>query len=79
MIPSQIYTLNIDNPTDCAKKFISNHNVGMILFAGIVLGNLMKKKKKTKSSMEEEDNPEKQGKYQTVAPEETKTIGKIYN
>lgn len=38
----QIYSLNINNPTDCAKKFISNHRVGMILFAGIMLGNLMK-------------------------------------
>lgn len=42
-ISSQIYTLNINNPTDCAKKFVSNHRIGMILFTGIVLGNLMKK------------------------------------
>ncbi|XP_071644168.1 4-hydroxybenzoate polyprenyltransferase, mitochondrial [Temnothorax longispinosus] len=42
-ISNQIYTLNINNPTDCAKKFMSNHKVGMILFIGIVLGNLMKK------------------------------------
>ncbi|XP_070165413.1 4-hydroxybenzoate polyprenyltransferase, mitochondrial [Polyergus mexicanus] len=42
-ISNQIYTLNINNPTDCAKKFISNHRVGMILFIGIVLGNLMKR------------------------------------
>lgn len=42
-VGNQIYTLNIDNPTDCANKFISNHRVGMILFIGIVLGNLMKK------------------------------------
>ncbi|KAH8311464.1 hypothetical protein KR044_006480, partial [Drosophila immigrans] len=39
---SQIYSLNIDNPTDCAKKFISNHQVGLILFLGIVLGTLLK-------------------------------------
>lgn len=38
----QIYTLDIDNPNDCAKKFISNHSVGMFLFIGIVLGNLLK-------------------------------------
>ncbi|KAH8398650.1 hypothetical protein KR215_008742 [Drosophila sulfurigaster] len=38
----QIYSLNIDNPTDCAKKFISNHQVGLILFLGIVLGTLLK-------------------------------------
>ncbi|XP_011152626.1 4-hydroxybenzoate polyprenyltransferase, mitochondrial isoform X2 [Harpegnathos saltator] len=41
-ISNQIYTLNVNNPADCAKKFTSNHRVGMILFAGIVLGNLMK-------------------------------------
>ncbi|KAI9584901.1 hypothetical protein GQX74_006796 [Glossina fuscipes] len=39
---SLISSLNIDNPTDCAKKFISNHQVGLILFIGIVLGTLMK-------------------------------------
>ncbi|XP_034485926.1 4-hydroxybenzoate polyprenyltransferase, mitochondrial [Drosophila innubila] len=38
----QIYSLNIDNPSDCAKKFISNHQVGLILFLGIVLGTLLK-------------------------------------
>uniref|UniRef100_A0A1A9WML0 4-hydroxybenzoate polyprenyltransferase, mitochondrial n=1 Tax=Glossina brevipalpis TaxID=37001 RepID=A0A1A9WML0_9MUSC len=41
-IVHQIYTLNINNPTDCAKKFMSNHQVGLILFIGIVLGTLMK-------------------------------------
>ncbi|XP_033218543.1 4-hydroxybenzoate polyprenyltransferase, mitochondrial isoform X2 [Belonocnema kinseyi] len=38
----QIHTLDIDNPKDCAKKFISNHSVGILLFAGVVLGNLVK-------------------------------------
>lgn len=38
----QIYSLNIHNPTDCASKFISNHQVGLILFLGIVLGTLYK-------------------------------------
>ncbi|XP_055848985.1 4-hydroxybenzoate polyprenyltransferase, mitochondrial [Episyrphus balteatus] len=42
----QIYSLDIDNPTDCAKKFISNHQVGLILFLGIVLGTVMKSKEK---------------------------------
>lgn len=41
-LANQVYSLNINNSADCAKKFISNHRVGMILFAGIVLGNLMK-------------------------------------
>ncbi|XP_073815999.1 ubiquinone biosynthesis protein COQ2, mitochondrial [Musca autumnalis] len=38
----QIYSLNIDNATDCAKKFFSNSQVGLILFLGIVLGTLLK-------------------------------------
>ncbi|XP_014224729.1 4-hydroxybenzoate polyprenyltransferase, mitochondrial [Trichogramma pretiosum] len=38
----QLYTLDINDPKNCAKKFISNHRVGMILFAGIILGNLAK-------------------------------------
>lgn len=42
----QIYSLDIDNPTDCAKKFFSNHQVGLILFLGIVLGTLLKAKDK---------------------------------
>ncbi|XP_046747809.1 4-hydroxybenzoate polyprenyltransferase, mitochondrial isoform X3 [Diprion similis] len=45
-LANQIYTLNIDNPTDCANKFVSNHRVGLILFTGIVLGNLLRSKKK---------------------------------
>ncbi|XP_076179098.1 ubiquinone biosynthesis protein COQ2, mitochondrial isoform X2 [Ptiloglossa arizonensis] len=39
---NQIYSLNINNSADCARKFISNHRIGMIVFAGIVLGNLVK-------------------------------------
>ncbi|XP_011883100.1 PREDICTED: 4-hydroxybenzoate polyprenyltransferase, mitochondrial [Vollenhovia emeryi] len=42
-ISNQIYTLNVNDPTDCGNKFRSNHKVGMLLFLGIVLGNLMKK------------------------------------
>ncbi|KAK1117036.1 Para-hydroxybenzoate--polyprenyltransferase, mitochondrial precursor (PHB:polyprenyltransferase) [Melipona bicolor] len=45
---NQIYSLNINNPADCAKKFISNHRIGMILFTGIILGNLMKNSKSKK-------------------------------
>lgn len=40
----QIYTLDIDKPEDCWKKFNSNRNVGVLLFTGIVLGNLWKRK-----------------------------------
>uniref|UniRef100_A0A182QNK7 4-hydroxybenzoate polyprenyltransferase, mitochondrial n=1 Tax=Anopheles farauti TaxID=69004 RepID=A0A182QNK7_9DIPT len=39
----QIHSLNINNPKDCATKFISNHQVGFLLFLGIVLGTLYKK------------------------------------
>ncbi|XP_076646377.1 ubiquinone biosynthesis protein COQ2, mitochondrial [Halictus rubicundus] len=55
-LANQIYSLNINNPTDCAKKFISNHRVGMIIFAGIVLGNLMKES--TKKTGDEEQKTE---------------------
>lgn len=41
-LAQQIYSLNIDNPNDCARKFISNHQVGLLLFVGIVLGTLLK-------------------------------------
>lgn len=45
-VAHQIYTLNIDDPTDCAKKFISNHYIGLILFGGILLGVFMQKSPK---------------------------------
>lgn len=38
----QLYTLKIDNPSDCGRKFMSNQRVGLILFLGIVLSNLLK-------------------------------------
>lgn len=41
-LAQQIISLNIDNPTDCAKKFISNHQVGLLIFIGIVLGTYLK-------------------------------------
>lgn len=44
-LASQIVTLNIDNASDCASKFMSNVQVGFILFCGIILGNLLKKEK----------------------------------
>lgn len=42
-LASQLFTLNVNNPADCASKFISNAQVGFILFCGIILGNLLKK------------------------------------
>jgi len=38
----QIFTLDIDNREDCAKKFRSNRHVGLLLFFGIVSGTYMK-------------------------------------
>ncbi|XP_045392640.1 4-hydroxybenzoate polyprenyltransferase, mitochondrial isoform X1 [Lemur catta] len=53
----QIYTLDIHTPEDCWNKFTSNRTIGLILFVGIVLGNLWKEKtdttkKNTESSVE---------------------------
>ncbi|XP_034952314.1 4-hydroxybenzoate polyprenyltransferase, mitochondrial [Chelonus insularis] len=50
-LAEQISTLKINDPTDCAEKFISNSIVGFILFTGIVLGNLLKSS--NQSSQEE--------------------------
>lgn len=48
----QIHSLNINNPKDCATKFISNHHIGLILFCGIVLGNLLKNKQNKEQILE---------------------------
>ncbi|KAL2092828.1 hypothetical protein ACEWY4_012626 [Coilia grayii] len=40
----QISTLDINKSEDCWKKFASNRNLGLTLFFGIVISNLMKKK-----------------------------------
>ncbi|MBZ3881050.1 4-hydroxybenzoate polyprenyltransferase, mitochondrial [Sciurus carolinensis] len=41
----QIYTLDIHKPEDCWDKFTSNRTIGIIIFLGIVFGNLWKEKK----------------------------------
>ncbi|XP_012223925.2 4-hydroxybenzoate polyprenyltransferase, mitochondrial [Linepithema humile] len=69
-ISNQIYSLNINNPNDCAKKFISNHRVGMILFAGIVLGNLIKTSLTKKQNQENE--VEEEEKYPTAVLDKNK-------
>ncbi|XP_052448015.1 4-hydroxybenzoate polyprenyltransferase, mitochondrial [Carassius gibelio] len=38
----QIYAVDINRPEDCWKKFASNRNLGLLLFLGIVTGNLWK-------------------------------------
>uniref|UniRef100_A0A9J8ABS5 4-hydroxybenzoate polyprenyltransferase, mitochondrial n=1 Tax=Cyprinus carpio carpio TaxID=630221 RepID=A0A9J8ABS5_CYPCA len=40
----QIYTVDINRPEDCWEKFASNRNLGLLLFLGIVTGNLWKKR-----------------------------------
>lgn len=41
-LANQIYTLDINKPEDCWKKFVSNRNLGILLFFGIVTANLWK-------------------------------------
>lgn len=38
----QIYTLNMDDPHDCARKFVSNRHVGFLVFLGIAFSSLVK-------------------------------------
>jgi 4-hydroxybenzoate polyprenyltransferase len=38
----QIYTLDINNRDDCARKFLSNRWVGLLLFLGILSGTFLK-------------------------------------
>ncbi|XP_063232960.1 4-hydroxybenzoate polyprenyltransferase, mitochondrial [Bacillus rossius redtenbacheri] len=49
-LAKQLYTLDINSPKDCSTKFISNQRVGLILFIGIVLSNLLKSKEGTNQS-----------------------------
>lgn len=49
-LAQQITSLNINNPTDCAKKFLSNHQVGLLLFIGIGLGTYLKQVKDNSST-----------------------------
>ncbi|XP_070820834.1 4-hydroxybenzoate polyprenyltransferase, mitochondrial [Chaetodon trifascialis] len=50
----QIYTVDINKPEDCWKKFVSNRNLGLLLFLGIVAGNLWKERRETLLQNEEE-------------------------
>ncbi|XP_062596610.1 4-hydroxybenzoate polyprenyltransferase, mitochondrial-like isoform X2 [Saccostrea cucullata] len=43
-IAHQLYTVDLENPDDCAKKFRSNTQLGCVMFLGIVFGTLLKKK-----------------------------------
>ncbi|GAB0093722.1 4-hydroxybenzoate polyprenyltransferase, mitochondrial [Sergentomyia squamirostris] len=50
-VAHQISTLDINNPQDCANKFLSNHQVGLLLFIGIVLGTLLQNPEAEKKQM----------------------------
>lgn len=50
----QLYTLDIHSPKDCSYKFLSNKNVGLILFLGIVLSTLLKSEKTSNSKKQQE-------------------------
>ena len=39
---NQIRTLDIDDREDCARKFVSNRRVGLVIFLGIVAGTYLK-------------------------------------
>lgn len=43
-VATQLATLNINNAKDCSEKFISNSQIGLILFCGILAGTFLKKK-----------------------------------
>ncbi|XP_075879121.1 4-hydroxybenzoate polyprenyltransferase, mitochondrial [Nelusetta ayraudi] len=53
----QIYTLDTNKPEDCWRKFVSNRNLGLLLFLGIVAGNLWKERKDTVLLNEKESRP----------------------
>ncbi|XP_051785636.1 4-hydroxybenzoate polyprenyltransferase, mitochondrial isoform X3 [Erpetoichthys calabaricus] len=40
----QIFTLDINKPEECWKKFTSNRTLGLLIFIGILAGNLWKNK-----------------------------------
>ncbi|XP_022302961.2 4-hydroxybenzoate polyprenyltransferase, mitochondrial-like isoform X1 [Crassostrea virginica] len=48
-IAHQLYTVDLNNPDDCAKKFRSNSQLGLVMFLGIVLGTLLKKEEESSS------------------------------
>lgn len=47
-LAQQITSLNINDPGDCARKFLSNQQVGLIIFLGIAFGTYLKMAKDSK-------------------------------
>nr|XP_053652721.1 4-hydroxybenzoate polyprenyltransferase, mitochondrial-like [Cherax quadricarinatus] len=54
-IAKQVWTLDINNPSDCGQKFRANRHIGLLLFAGIIGGTLLKSRHT--STDNPEDNP----------------------
>uniref|UniRef100_K1R500 4-hydroxybenzoate polyprenyltransferase, mitochondrial n=1 Tax=Magallana gigas TaxID=29159 RepID=K1R500_MAGGI len=54
-IAHQLYTVDLNNPDDCASKFRSNTQLGFVMFMGIVLGNLLKKEEKSSDKSVEQE------------------------
>ena len=52
----QVGTLDIHNPEDCAKKFVSNRRVGLILFLGIIAGTYMKETQSEREGLQKQLN-----------------------
>lgn len=48
----QIYSLNINDPSDCARKFVSNHQIGLLIFLGIALGTYLNANSDTKHAQQ---------------------------
>ncbi|XP_042907888.1 4-hydroxybenzoate polyprenyltransferase, mitochondrial [Parasteatoda tepidariorum] len=48
MLASQISTLKIDDPESCWKAFKSNRKIGLVIFLGLVCGNLFKEESDSK-------------------------------
>lgn len=51
----QLYTVDLNNPDDCASKFRSNTQLGFVMFLGIVLGNLLKKEEESSDKSVEQE------------------------
>lgn len=54
-LAKQLVTLDVDNVTNCMKNFVSNTQVGIILFCGILLGTLLKKETETQKRTKDEE------------------------
>lgn len=53
----QIKTVNLSNSADCLSKFQSNKWLGLILFAGVVAGTIVKKTTEKEETEEARNKP----------------------